>query len=123
MDTEPHLYDLNDTAFRSVVKAFYFRAWRDFESFALVELRLSDAELRFALNRFLSGQVHRRDRRNYYEELNLTLTTIYRQALEDIHYRSGIENGFVTVPIMVQRTSVELLKESIVKLNLDRQTA
>jgi hypothetical protein len=41
-------------------------------------------------------------------------------ALEDLQYRSGVSQGYVTVPIMTQRASVDTLKDTISKLTLDR---
>jgi hypothetical protein len=111
-----HIYELNEYAFESVINAIYFKAWKDFENFGQVRVALHKAELSFAINRFLSTQLHRRLRRHTWENNELTLMTIYRMALEDLQYRSGVSQGYVTVPIVTQRESVELLSKSIKKL-------
>jgi hypothetical protein len=111
-----HIYDLSDQAFESVITAFYFRAWEDFESAADLEIKLSKTEMKLTLNRFLASQYHRRKRRHSWEGHELTLMSIYRQALEDFQYRNGLSEGYVTVPIEVQRASSEAFKDIIAQL-------
>jgi hypothetical protein len=111
-----HIYDLTDQAFESVITAFYFRAWEDFESAADLEIELSNVEIKLTLNRFLASQYHRREKRHSWEGHDLTLMSIYRQALEDFQYRHGLNSGYVTVPIATQRASSEAFKEIIIRL-------
>ena len=111
-----HIYDLNDQAFESIITAFYFRAWDDFEAAADLKISLSKAEMKLSLNRFLTSQYHRREKRRSWEGHDLTVMSIYRQALEDFQYRHGLTSGYVTVPIATQRASSEAFKEIIIRL-------
>jgi len=111
-----NIYSLSTDAFESVIKAFYYRAWADFKLHSGETIAINEAELISAQRRF-SG-IHISRRRQRWESHDLTLMSIYRMALEEFQYRSGIAKDQLIVPIAVQKNSVDSLKNTLVKLAL-----
>jgi hypothetical protein len=112
-----HIYELNDHAFESIVTAIYFRAWKDFETHAGINLTPTNARTRFALNNFLASQHHQKERRRLWQSPDVALMSIYRTAVEDIQYRSGVNQGYITIPIAVQKNANDVFKNAINQLS------